>query len=110
MVDHGSAIAPYRQIAAILRARIESGEYQPGQRLPSIATLMQEYGVAHLTANKALRLLVDEGVAELSPGRGFYVKGALATWARRGSGQPVRRLASPRSLRRSAQAQAKLSG
>lgn len=73
MVNHGSPVAPYRQIAAVLRARIESGEYQPGQRLPSIATLMQEYGVAHLTANKALRLLVTEGLAELSPGMGFYV-------------------------------------
>ncbi len=76
MVDHGSPVAPYQQIAAILRGRIERGEYQPGQRLPSIMTLMQEYGVAHLTANKALRLLVTEGLAELSPGRGFYVRTA----------------------------------
>jgi len=75
MVDHGSPVAPYQQIAAILRGRIERGEYEPGQRLPSIMTLMQEYGVAHLTANKALRLLVAEGLAEMSPGRGFYVTG-----------------------------------
>jgi DNA-binding GntR family transcriptional regulator len=75
MVNHGSPIAPYRQITAILRGRIESGEYEPGQRLPSINDLMQEYGVAHLTANKALRLLVTEGLAELSPGMGFYVTG-----------------------------------
>lgn len=74
MVDHGSPVAPYRQIAAILRAGIESGEYAPGQRLPSISDLMQTYGVAHLTANKALRLLVTDGLAELSAGRGYYVK------------------------------------
>lgn len=74
MVDHGSPVAPYRQIAAILRGRITSGEYQPGQRLPSINDLMQTYGVAHLTANKALRLLVTDGLAELSPGMGFYVR------------------------------------
>jgi DNA-binding GntR family transcriptional regulator len=74
MVDHGSPVAPYRQIAAVLRDRIESGEYQPGQRLPSINALMQEYGVAHLTANKALRLLITEGLAEVSPGMGYYVK------------------------------------
>ena len=73
MVDHGSAVAPYRQIAAILRGRIESGEYQPGQRLPGIHDLMQEYGVAALTARKALNVLVTDGLAELSPGRGFYV-------------------------------------
>lgn len=75
MVDYDSPVAPYRQIAAVLRGRIASGEYQPGQRLPSILDLVQEYGVAHLTANKALRLLAAEGLAELSPGMGFYVKG-----------------------------------
>jgi DNA-binding GntR family transcriptional regulator len=75
MVDHGSVTAPYLQIAAILRGRIESGEYAPGQRLPGINDLTQEYGVAHLTANKALRVLVAEGLAELSRGRGFYVTG-----------------------------------
>lgn len=74
MVDHGSPIAPYQQIAAILRGRIQAGEYKPGQRLPGINDLMQEYGVAHLTANKALRVLVADGLAELSPGRGFYVR------------------------------------
>jgi GntR family transcriptional regulator len=76
MVDHGVPPAPYRQIAALLRVRIESGEYAPGQRLPSINDLMQTYGVAHLTANKALRLLVTEGLAVLEPGMGFYVAGA----------------------------------
>ena len=74
MVDHGSPVAPYRQIAAILRRGIESGQYAPGARLPSINDLMQAYGVAHLTANKALRLLVTDGLAVLSAGRGYYVK------------------------------------
>ena len=46
----------------------------PGQRLPSVVTLMQEYGAAHLTAIMALRLLVTEALAEVSPGLGFYVR------------------------------------
>jgi DNA-binding GntR family transcriptional regulator len=75
MIDRDSPVAAYRQVAAILRGRIESGEYRPAQRLPSINDLVQEYGVARLTANKALRLLVAEGLAELSPGMGFYVTG-----------------------------------
>ena len=75
MVNYDSPVAPYRQIAAVLRGRIESGEYEAGQRLPSITDLMQVYGVAHLTANKALRLLVAEGLAELSPGMGYFVRG-----------------------------------
>jgi DNA-binding GntR family transcriptional regulator len=75
MIDRDSPVAAYRQVAAVIRGRIESGEYQPGQRLPSINDLVQTYGIARLTANKALRLLVAEGLAELSPGMGFYVAG-----------------------------------
>jgi DNA-binding transcriptional MocR family regulator len=45
-VDHGSPVPPYRQVANELRARIESGDLAPGARVPSITTLMQEYGIA----------------------------------------------------------------
>lgn len=75
MLDYDGPVPVYRQVAAILRARIESGEYQPGRRLPSTRGLVQEFGVAELTARKALRVLVDEGVAEMSPGMGTFVKG-----------------------------------
>lgn len=76
MIDYDSPVAPYRQVAAILRGRIESGDLTPSSRLPSIATLTQEYGIARTTAAKALRLLVDEGLAEMSPGMGTFVKSA----------------------------------
>jgi GntR family transcriptional regulator len=72
-VDHESNVPPYLQVAAILRARIESGELAPRQRLPSIAGLVQEYGIARTTASKALRVLVSEGLAEVVPGWGTYV-------------------------------------
>lgn len=75
MISYESPTAPYRQVAAILRERIESGRHAPGSRLPSINDLVQEFGVARTTANKALRLLVTEGLAEISPGMGFYVTG-----------------------------------
>lgn len=73
VVDHDSNVPPYRQVAAILRERIESGELAPKQRLPSIAGLVQEHGIARTTAAKALRVLVDEGLAEVVPGWGTYV-------------------------------------
>ena len=72
-IDPESPVPPYRQVAAILRARIESGELPPGRRLPSIATLTQTYGIARTTAAKALGVLVDEGLAMVSPGMGTYV-------------------------------------
>jgi len=71
-IDPDSPVAPYQQVAAILRERIESGQITV--RLPSIAALTQEFGIARTTAAKALRILVDEGLAEVSPGMGTYVK------------------------------------
>jgi GntR family transcriptional regulator len=75
-IDHDSAVPVYRQVAAILRERIAAGTYQPGRRLPSVTGLVQEFGIAQLTARKALRVLVDEGTAEMSPGMGTFVKAA----------------------------------
>jgi DNA-binding GntR family transcriptional regulator len=74
-VDRQSPVAAYIQVAGFLRAAIEAGEYEPGQRLPSITDLVQTYGIARLTAAKALRLLVAEGVAVAPPGMGTYVRG-----------------------------------
>jgi DNA-binding GntR family transcriptional regulator len=73
-IDRESAVPPYRQIAAVLRARIESGDYQPGRRLPSAVALTGEFGTGLQTARKALRLLASEGLAEISPGMGTYVR------------------------------------
>ena len=72
MVDHGAAVPAYVQVADDLRRRIRSGEYAPGQRLPSAEDLHQIYDVAVGTARKALRLLRDEGTAVMAPGKGTY--------------------------------------
>ena len=73
-VDRQSPVAAYIQVAGFLRDAIEAGEYEPGQRLPSITDLVQTYGIARLTAAKALRLLVTEGLATAPPGMGTYVR------------------------------------
>ena len=51
----------YRQIAGILRERIESGELEPDRPIPSETQIQQEFGVARETARKAVALLRDEG-------------------------------------------------
>lgn len=73
-IDRESAVPVYRQVAAILRERIDAGAYQPGRRLPSVTDLVQEFGIAQLTGRKALRVLVEEGIAETSVGMGTYVR------------------------------------
>ena len=70
-VDHDSPEPLYRQVAAILRERIEAGEIR--SRLPSLKTIAQEYGVSHVTAEKAVALLREEGHVIVVIGRGAYV-------------------------------------
>jgi DNA-binding GntR family transcriptional regulator len=73
-VDRGSDIPPYQQIAAQLRAAILDGTYPPRSRLPSSEGISQETGVARLTSRKALRTLIDEGLAVMRPGWGTFVR------------------------------------
>jgi DNA-binding GntR family transcriptional regulator len=73
-IDRSSPIAPWRQIVASLREGIADGTYPSGTPLPSVARLVQEWGVARTTANKVLRQLAADGLAELSPGMGYFVK------------------------------------
>lgn len=73
VVNYNSPIPASRQVAAWLRDDIVSGVYAPGQRLPSIAGLVQEYGIARDTALKAQRVLIAEGLAVNSPGMGLFV-------------------------------------
>jgi DNA-binding GntR family transcriptional regulator len=63
----------YMRIAASVRARIESGELAPGQPVPSITTLTQEWRVARETAAQALQMLESEGLVKRWPGRGYFV-------------------------------------
>jgi DNA-binding GntR family transcriptional regulator len=72
-VDHEGKTPLYQQIAAILRDEIGRGVYPPGRPVPSETQLMQRYEVARLTARKAVRVLADEGLVEVVPGRGAYV-------------------------------------
>jgi GntR family transcriptional regulator len=72
-IDHLGETPVYRQLADILRGRIESGDLEPGRPLPSYVTLMQEHGLARGTVGKAIGLLVDEGLVRIVPGRGAYV-------------------------------------
>lgn len=73
VVNRESAIPPWQQVAGILRDQIASGELAPGTML-SIVTLAQEYGIARNTARKVLAQLRDEGLLEITPGWGSFVR------------------------------------
>ena len=73
-IDHGAPLSPYRQLAGILAARIERGDWQPNRAIPSEAQLVQEYGLARATVRRAIAVLVDQGVLFVVPQRGTFVK------------------------------------
>nr|WSX78229.1 GntR family transcriptional regulator [Streptomyces sp. NBC_00899] len=64
---------PYLRIADVLRARIASHEWSPGDRLPSRAELGQEYGVGENVIRRAQELLISLGTLEGRAGSGTYV-------------------------------------
>jgi DNA-binding GntR family transcriptional regulator len=61
------------RLAAIVRQQVADGMPKPGQPVPSITRLSQEYGHARPTCGKALRLLEGEQVLTRIPGLGYYV-------------------------------------
>lgn len=72
-IDYDAPEPPHRQIAAWLRGKIESGELQPGRKIPSEKDIMDVTGVARTTARRAVAVLRDEGLVVTTPGRGTHV-------------------------------------
>jgi len=73
VVQRGTPVPPSRQIAAFLRAKIESGELPPDTKIPSHIALAQQYQVSPETASKAVRILRDEGLVLVVAGYGTFV-------------------------------------
>jgi GntR family transcriptional regulator len=77
-IDYDAPEPPHRQIAAWLRGKIESGELQPGRKIPSEKDIMDMTGVARTTARRAVAVLRDEGLVVTTPGRGTHVAKRLS--------------------------------
>jgi GntR family transcriptional regulator len=89
-IDPTSDRPVFKQIADHLRAAIQSGELEPGERMPSEQVLIDAHGVARGTIRQAMNLLRSEGLVRTEHGRGSFVRDR----------PPVRRLAHDRFARR----------
>lgn len=58
------------QVADVLRREIASGALAPGDKLPSIRTLAERFGVAPMTAQSAIDTLRGESLVYTSPDGG----------------------------------------
>lgn len=63
----------YLQIADRIRDRILQGEWQPGERIPSIRELAVDIGVNPNTVTKSYQSLMEREIIENQRGLGYFV-------------------------------------
>lgn len=85
MIEWEPDVARYKQVAAIIRARIEDGTYPPRARIPSVVDLLEEFGISTSTGQKVHRALREEGLTHTEPGIGTFVAKAPAARPRDGA-------------------------
>lgn len=84
----------YEKVAARIEALIDAGTLRPGQRIPSVRRLREQWNVSVSTVLEAYRLLEDRGRIETRPQSGHYVR-ALP---RSPEPRPVKSAVKPRSV------------
>ncbi|MEC3974867.1 winged helix-turn-helix domain-containing protein [Amycolatopsis sp. H20-H5] len=60
-------------VASQIRASIVAGEFEAGQRLPTVNELVKQYAAAKNTVVKAISILREEGRVQPFEGSGVYV-------------------------------------
>ncbi|HEV7126061.1 MAG TPA: GntR family transcriptional regulator [Ktedonobacterales bacterium] len=68
-----SPVPLYHQLKEIMREKIRSGEWKPGDLIPSERELCVTYRLSRMTARHAITELVNEGVCYAEQGRGTFV-------------------------------------
>lgn len=63
----------YEQIAESIRVRIALGQLAPGEQLPTVRELAQQWGCTTSTVSRAYALLAEEGLTTGQPGSGTHV-------------------------------------
>lgn len=80
----------YLDIAAQIRARIEAGEWEPGDKLPRLDDFAAEYAANRDTVGRAISALESEGFVWAVQGRGIIVRHGMMR-LRRPRGNLVKR-------------------
>ncbi|MFE1358821.1 GntR family transcriptional regulator [Streptomyces harbinensis] len=61
-------------IAAEIRRRVMSGEWEPGRQVPTTENLMRDFSTSNVTVQRALKKLKVEGLLVGRTGRGVFVR------------------------------------
>ncbi|WP_136067475.1 histidine utilization repressor [Modicisalibacter radicis] len=71
--DRHAPRALYQQAKRYVMTRIDSGQWAPGDMIPSENQLVSELGMSRMTVNRALRELTHEGYLERTSGVGTFI-------------------------------------
>jgi GntR family transcriptional regulator len=72
-LQEDSPIPLYYQLENEIRRKIEAGDYQPGDKIPSERELSDKVNLSRMTIRKAISNLVEKGILERRRGQGTFV-------------------------------------
>lgn len=61
-------------IAGVIQEMIADGRLQPGDRLPTECQLCEQFGVSRTTLREAVQMLRSNGLLDVTPGRGSFIR------------------------------------
>ena len=73
-LELGADQSLYLQLADAVAGQIEAGTFRPGDRIPSVRKLRDQYGVSLTTVLQACRVLEDRGLVRAKAQSGHYVR------------------------------------
>jgi len=73
IVLQAGPVTLYAQVASIMRDRITSHVWKPGEEIPTLEQLVEEFSVARVTVRQAVQILSEEGLLSSHRGRRTYV-------------------------------------
>ena len=73
-IDRNAYEPAYVQLVNLLKSQIASGQFTPGNRLPSEAQLCKKYDISPMTVRRSINLLIDQGLVDTTQGKGTFVK------------------------------------
>lgn len=73
MIDKYSPLPIYYQIEEAIKGRIEKGELQEGEMIPSEREYAETYGISRMTVRQAITNLVNDGYLTRRKGKGTFV-------------------------------------
>ncbi|MDR2078334.1 MAG: GntR family transcriptional regulator [Treponema sp.] len=72
-MNRNSAKPLYAQLKTIIKEKIETGEWQSNEMIPSENELASSYGISRMTARSVITQLVAEGILYRVQGKGTFV-------------------------------------